>query len=637
MNHLVARAYLVAPVIGCLLTISLFSCHSLDEKNVPVHDRVVSEHDYIQAFLAIDTLPTPKRLEQISLMLEEFDSTEYAGNPYYNYLQGYILQLENKPDSALIYYRNMKPDELSALFILKEYAILSSTTNEAVIADSELMATVLHMIANAEKTNNPFTYKLYDLLARFYYRNQNGEKAAAYTHLYYKNHPFKDQITVRQRYHALLFILAVRDIDTKAMRVHLDSCRKLALLINDSLTLMRTYEGESQLQVLTGHYTEAVRGYRKYFQYLKRKGLLDIVAFNNMAKIVLDNNEPDSAIHYFREAIRWAKENVPTADLLGVYGGLNETYWSMGDCQNAHIALDSVLQIYARNTEAIQATKIEQIHTRYETEKKDQAIASLQTTNALNEKIITQQRWIFVAAGLLLLIVLLFMYNIYRRRLLTEKNENLLLENKRMALEQKTRQMQLNPHFIYNAIANLQGLIGGGKKQEANAYLVSFSQLMRNVLELNRHEMIALEDEITSLKNYIELQQMRFANMFDYRIEVQDLDTEAIKIPPMLLQPFVENAIEHGFKNIGYKGQLQISFRMEAQQLHIGIGDNGVGIEEQVKRLSGKTSLSRIITQERLDILFNTTHRKAWFETQPNAAWGGKGTEVNISIPVPAA
>jgi hypothetical protein len=251
---------------------------------------------------------------------------------------------------------------------------------------------------------------------------------------------------------------------------------------------------------------------------------------------------------------------------LGVYGGLNETYWSMGDCQNAHIALDSVLQIYARNTEAIQATKIEQIHTRYETEKKDQAIASLQTTNALNEKIITQQRWIFAAAGLLLLIVLLFMYNLYRRRLLTEKNENLLLENKRMALEQKTRQMQLNPHFIYNAIANLQGLIGGGKKQEANAYLVSFSQLMRNVLELNRHEMISLEDEITSLKNYIELQQMRFANMFDYRIDVQNLDTEAIMIPPMLLQPFVENAIEHGFKNIGYKGQLQISFRRHRRQ-----------------------------------------------------------------------
>jgi hypothetical protein len=636
MNNIVASANPATLTIACLLIASLFSCNNRDEKTAPVKHQVVSEHDYIQALLAMDTLPMPRRIEQISLMLEEFDSTEYPGNPYYNYLQGYILQLENEPDSALIYYRNMKLDELSGLSILKEYAILASTTNEADIADSELMATIMHVIAKAEKTNNPFTYRLYDLLARFYYRNQNSEKAAAYTHLYYKNHPFKDQITVRQRYHALLFILAVRNTDTETMRVHLDSCRKLALQINDSLTLMRTYEGESQLQALTGHHAEAVKGYRKYFQYLKRNGLLDIVAFNNMAKMVLDNNEPDSAIHYFKEAIRWAKENVPTADLVGIYGGLNETYWSMGDCRNAHIALDSVLKIYARNTEAIQATKIEQIHTRYETEKKDQAIASLQTTNALNEKIITQQRWIFAAAGLLILIVLLFMYNLYRRRLLTEKNEKLSLENKRMALEQKTRQMQLDPHFIYNAIANLQGLIGGGKKQEANAYLVSFSRLMRNILELNRHEMISLEDEITSLKNYIELQQMRFADMFDYRVDVQDLDTEAIMIPPMLLQPFVENAIEHGFKNISYKGQLQITFRLDAQQLHIDISDNGVGIEEQPKNLSGKTSLSRIITQERLDILFNTGSRKAWFETHTNAAFG-KGTEVNIYIPVLAA
>jgi hypothetical protein len=113
MNHLVARAYLV-PAIGCLLAISLFSCHNPDEKNMPIQDRVVSEHDYIQAFLAMDTLPTPKRLEQIRLMLKEFDSTEYAGNPYYNYLQGYILQLESKSDSALIYYRNMKTDSLHA-------------------------------------------------------------------------------------------------------------------------------------------------------------------------------------------------------------------------------------------------------------------------------------------------------------------------------------------------------------------------------------------------------------------------------------------------------------------------------------------------------------------------------------------
>src|SRR5690349_16212409 len=122
MTHLVARAYFVAPALGCLLMISLFSCHNLDEKKAPVQDRVVSEHDYVQAFLAMDTLPTPKRLEQISLMLKEFDSTEYGGNPYYNYLRGYSLQLESKPDSALIYYRNMKTDELSAFFILKEYA-----------------------------------------------------------------------------------------------------------------------------------------------------------------------------------------------------------------------------------------------------------------------------------------------------------------------------------------------------------------------------------------------------------------------------------------------------------------------------------------------------------------------------------
>lgn len=275
---------------------------------------------------------------------------------------------------------------------------------------------------------------------------------------------------------------------------------------------------------------------------------------------------------------------------------------------------------------------MEELHTQYQTAKKDQAIVGLQLNNELNKKVITQQRWIFVVICILLAIIAISIYSAYRQKLLREKNEKLLIENKRLLLEQKTRQMQLNPHFIYNAIANLQGLIRSDKKTEANAYLLAFSKLMRNILELNRHDLIPLDDEINSLKNYIKLQQMRFENMFEYSVDTGNLDIESLLIPPMLLQPFVENSVEHGFKSIGHKGNLTIRFRQEQTQLIITIDDNGAGKKVETYSPPEKESLSRIIIQERLDILFNKTDRQAYFEAGPKPQ--GMGFLVIVSIPL---
>lgn len=592
------------------------------------------EKRYINLVLVRDTLKKKAYRDTLNAVLANLENTAgKATDPWYNYLRGMRYELDKKLDSALHYYYLTFPSSgQTALQTLKDDAVLGNGIGNSGIAKSEIVSRIMAAVKKAEQQNSIFTYRLYDLLAKSYYNNNNVEKAIEYTQQYFSHHPFRTHPVIRQRYYDISFMLAARGNNTGAMRQHLDSSRQLALNLHDSVALARTYDYESQYYSIKQEFVKGLECSRIYFNYFKLHNDLNNVVFNNLATSYVRAGKLDSAIYYYNECIRWAEQQTNSVNLLSEYQGLNEAYRKKGDYKSALAALNKAFNIYASNKEAIEAAKMEELHTQYQTAKKDQAIVGLQLNNELNKKVITQQRWIFVVICILLAIIAISIYSAYRQKLLREKNEKLLIENKRLLLEQKTRQMQLNPHFIYNAIANLQGLIRSDKKTEANAYLLAFSKLMRNILELNRHDLIPLDDEINSLRNYIKLQQMRFENMFEYSVDTGNLDIESLLIPPMLLQPFVENSVEHGFKSIGHKGNLTIRFRQEQTQLIITIDDNGAGKKVETYSPPEKESLSRIIIQERLDILFNKTDRQAYFEAGPKPQ--GTGFLVIVSIPL---
>src|SRR5690606_4336523 len=130
-----------------------------------------------------------------------------------------------------------------------------------------------------------------------------------------------------------------------------------------------------------------------------------------------------------------------------------------------------------------QKTAIAELSTKYETDKKDRAISSLKANNDLNRQLMRQQRWIFAIVLLLLTVIIVFIYKSYKDKFLRSEHDKLRLQNKQLLLEQKNRQNQLNPHFVYNAISNLQGLISANRKQEANQYLVTLTKVIRDMLE----------------------------------------------------------------------------------------------------------------------------------------------------------
>lgn len=157
------------------------------------------------------------------------------------------------------------------------------------------------------------------------------------------------------------------------------------------------------------------------------------------------------------------------------------------------------------------------------------------------------------------------------------------IKNKKIALQSLRREM--NPHFIFNSLNSVNHFISTNNELEANQYLTKFSKLMRGVMENSSEDFIPFQQELDLLQNYLALEKTRFADKFDYEIEVDEsLNTQNLKVPGMLIQPFLENAVWHGLRYRTDKGFLSLKFTKNNDLLKITIKDNGIGIEESKKQ-----------------------------------------------------
>ena len=192
------------------------------------------------------------------------------------------------------------------------------------------------------------------------------------------------------------------------------------------------------------------------------------------------------------------------------------------------------------------------------------------------------------------------------------------MERSMLELEQKALRLQMNPHFIFNSLNSVQALILRKDQKSARYYLAKFSKLMRQTLENSRSQLISVRDEISALENYLELENFGREEPIEFIINIgENIDPDNVLIPAILLQPFAENAIIHGFKELERKPILQVEFSLQDEILTCSISDNGNGrkhakkskaqIEQQHK------SAALAVTQERLSLL-NQNEVKKGFE-----------------------
>jgi ligand-binding sensor domain-containing protein/two-component sensor histidine kinase len=212
--------------------------------------------------------------------------------------------------------------------------------------------------------------------------------------------------------------------------------------------------------------------------------------------------------------------------------------------------------------------------------------------------------WFYLLMAIGLFIVL---YVFYKRRIQNLKNQK-SYEEKIKDAEMKTLRSQMNPHFVFNTLNSINSYIIQNKTNLASDYLTTFSKLMRSILDLSKHESISLEKELKTLTFYLELEALRLEHKFDYSITVDNaIDQEFIKIPPLIVQPFVENAIWHGLHSKKESGMIDIKVREpEEDVLVISITDDGIGRKAAAMTKTKNTehkSYGIAITIERLQLL----------------------------------
>jgi uncharacterized membrane-anchored protein YhcB (DUF1043 family) len=208
-------------------------------------------------------------------------------------------------------------------------------------------------------------------------------------------------------------------------------------------------------------------------------------------------------------------------------------------------------------------------------------------------------------------------------------------------LEMKALRSQMNPHFIFNSLNSIHKYIWENKQDDASEYLTKFSKLMRLILENSACKSISLTREIEALSLYTELEHRRSNNKFDYQLSISPLvNADEIEVPPMIFQPYIENAVWHGLAQKEGKGNLTINFDRQGSYLICTIDDDGIGrakaAEIKKQKQSFHRSIAMTVTAERLNLIQSANDLKASVEIidKTDAAGAATGTLVKIKLPI---
>jgi LytS/YehU family sensor histidine kinase len=315
---------------------------------------------------------------------------------------------------------------------------------------------------------------------------------------------------------------------------------------------------------------------------------------------------------------------------------------------------DSAFEYYKHYITMKDILQSDQLKGKFAAYNYEQTIALLDKEKQLQQQQLQQsaQQRIFLIIGItgILFLGIIILRNTFLKRK-NEKNlreiaenelqlERVVSEKKLSELEMQALRAQMNPHFIFNSLNSINRFILKNNKDQASEYLTKFSKLVRLILQNSNSALITLESELEALQLYLELESLRFNHRFNFKISVDDdLDPEVIKVPPLIIQPYAENAIWHGLMQKIDIGKLEIEISEQLDLLKIKISDDGIGRKKaaELKSKSATThkSMGLKITKDRIMMMDKTENREAVVindVVHPDGS--AAGTEVIIKIPI---
>ncbi|MEJ7680843.1 MAG: tetratricopeptide repeat protein [Segetibacter sp.] len=446
---------------------------------------------------------------------------------------------------------------------------------------------------------------------------------------------FAELFTLQQQYDSAKYYYSIADTsDQREIRFYLASIGEY-------------YFAQTQ-------FDKALQNFMRSLEYNKQKNDRNQVMHLSMdiAKTYLALQNNTAAFEYARQGLNLAKQTGAKQFIRDGNQILYSLYDASREADSANhyyrqyiVMKDSILndQVKAKLIAYGPEQKIELLNKEKEVQK-----VQLQKQSLLRNILISS-----------IIVLLLLTTIIVRNVILKRKNEKLQLENElkeqqiaseriEAELKQQTTELemqalraQMNPHFIFNSLNSINRFILQNDKAKASEYLTKFSRLVRLILQNSATSLIPLESELESLRLYLELEAVRFNHHFDYKIIIdEDLDIDILKVPPLIIQPYAENAIWHGLMHKEEKGHLEIDLYLCDELLCCKITDDGIGRERaaELKSKSASThkSMGMRITADRIAMLqqkkqINTTI-KITDLVLPDGSAGG--TKVLLKIPV---
>lgn len=552
---------------------------------------------------------------------------------YGNWALG-VAKLSDNPDSANHFLQRAlseNPDEILKIKILNAQANYYDITGST----EKSIDLFLKVVSLSRQYDPSFLAGAYNNLCIGYRTIEKFDSSVYFGFEGLKVAEVNNQLFEQKRlYNSIAISFAVQD-DLESAGKYFRKSLRLALSNEDSVGASKGFVNLTQLMVYQEQLDSALffLGQAELFN-IKSRTTLDIVdMYSLMAEVMVEEKKFREAVGFLDMALNQLQVlNYPSeraylflskSNALLKAGFYNESQQSLGPARSLFQLIDGasglleveklqkeLLISQGRFKEALEVDQtidslknirlssekvkaVEDIRAKYETEKKEQQIEILEQEAALDQLKIRQQELLIIGIALVLTVIIIAGYSIYKNRVLR-------LSQQRLLIEQQLLRSQMNPHFLFNALASIHAFIFKGDKREASDYLTTFSELTRDILDHSSKEWITLQKELETLEKYMLVQKLRFPEV-DHKINVaESVEQDNTLIPPMLLQPFVENSFEHGLKDQN-EGNISIDIKEDASQLIIEIKDDGIGLSQSQ---SDHESKAVSITTDRLRILY---------------------------------
>ncbi len=508
-------------------------------------------------------------------------------------------------------YMLTKKNQLSNLaYVLLDLGQVNAMTDKKDIAIDHVLEAI-----KISKSNKYLGVEAesYTVLATIYSQYEDYNKSVKYAkNAYAIQNELKDTLAISVACNNLAVYFERSEVLDSALHYHMK-----ALAFKEStgskFSIAISYHNIAKTTYKIKNYNRAILYYRKSISLFEELESNLATPYINLAAVYSTQKQFDSARHYNYIALILSQKRNNIKEQEEIYASLLNIAIQQSDFENSLLYLKKRDSLNLLNITRENEEKIRLIDGKYENAKREER---LKQTLEISQK----NQIIFAVLSGLLLFLGLFLIQRYR-------NAKLKTTQEKIVLEQKVLLAQMNPHFIFNALGAIQKTLLDNEPLKSASSISRFSKLIRQNFEFISKDLILLEEDLDALKNYVETQQLRFENKFDFRIKVQDnIDASFVKIPPMLLQPFVENAIEHGLKQKKEKGLLRINIWKKGKFSYFEIIDNGVGYRESSTKKKRKHAMDIFLKRLKL----RGFGEEKLFSIYPLES--GRGTKVTIVL-----